>query len=98
MRGTTESALTLGIDALAAFRVTRLVTADDITAPLRDAIEVRAARVASDRLAEFIVCPWCVGMWVAAGVAIARARFPRTWGALARILGISAAVGLLAER
>lgn len=98
MPGTTESALHLGIDLLAAFRVTRLVTADDITAPLRDAVERRAHRVNSDRAAEFIVCPWCVGMWVAAGVTIARRRAPRQWGWLARVLATSAVTGLLAER
>ena len=55
-----------GVLALGATgRITRLITSDTITAPLR----ARAARVireeTRDAFATFITCPWCVSVWVA---------------------------------
>ncbi len=46
---------------LAAARLTRLVTEDTITEPLRV--------WASDRpfLYELITCPWCIGFWISLG-------------------------------
>lgn len=48
------------------------------------------------KLATFVRCPWCVGMWVAAGVAIARTR-PRWWAPAARALALSQVAGLIAD-
>lgn len=46
----------------AAARLTRLITRDTITKPLRARVE---ARYGPDSLPdEFIRCPWCVGFWV----------------------------------
>jgi hypothetical protein len=47
---------------LAAWRVTLLVVADEITRPLR---EWATRRVASDRLDYLLTCPWCASIWVA---------------------------------
>lgn len=41
---------------LAVYRVTRLVTIDDITHPIRDRMH--------GWLAELVTCPFCVGVWV----------------------------------
>lgn len=112
----------LVVDALAAFRLTRLVTKDRITRPARESW-VQAAYEATgtvprgaDRygpgdwetwaehdenapaLAEFILCPWCVGAWIAAGVVAARVVAPRAWGPVARALATSAVTGLIASR
>lgn len=123
------SPLELGLDALAAFRVTRLITTDRITrAPrvkvIRHAYEAKGHRLEwinddvpaitsrtpmSDgqvenlahedddvpELAAFIVCPWCIGMWVALGVAVAG----RTciWRGLRVPLALSSITGLLAS-
>lgn len=44
-------------------RLTRLITGDTITRPLRERI---ATRYGPDSMpAEFVTCPWCVGFWVA---------------------------------
>lgn len=48
------------------------------------------------KLAELILCPWCVSVWVAAGVLIARSRFPRAWAPVARLLALAAAAALVA--
>lgn len=52
------------IAVLAAARITRLVTRDTITAPLRMAVVNRAG--IESKLAELIQCDWCTGMWVSA--------------------------------
>lgn len=118
------TALELAVDALAAFRLTRLVTRDKITEPARDDLieeaYAQARRTPADadlpdpvhagdwtaiahedpdvpKVAAFIVCPWCVGMYVAAGVTLAR-RYVPGWEHLARLLAVSAATGLLAAQ
>lgn len=112
----------LVVDALAAFRLTRLITKDRAARSVRESwieaayLDAEAAPKGSDRfgpgewtawavddedvpaLAEFVICPWCVGLWLAAGVAVARAVAPRAWGPLARVLAFNAATGLLATR
>jgi len=116
------NALRLAIDAAAAYRLTRLVTADSITAPLRDRW-VEAAYVAQGRaeqhrphpvvpnawseeamadenppkLAELVVCRWCAGMWLSAGVVAARRLAPDLWEPLATVLALSAGAALLAR-
>lgn len=123
------SALAAAIDALATFRLTRLVVEDQLTVEWRDALisaayategreatMVRALEemgldmrpgvwadqvVPNDpdppKLAYLITCPWCAGMYVAAGVAIARRLAPRPWQALAKVLALSAAAGIIAS-
>lgn len=48
-------------------------------------------------LAAFIVCPWCVGQWVAFGVVLARWAFPRKWEPLGRALAFSQIAGFVAD-
>jgi hypothetical protein len=78
-------------DALAAYRLTRLVTQDRITAPLRD-------RLDRDTLpGELVRCSWCVGMWAAFGVVAARRLVPHAWAPVADALAVAAVVGLISE-
>lgn len=73
--------LTLIVLVAAAYRLTRLVTLDDLTRRFRVALEDRFPGRHSDDVASlpvvFINCPWCVGVWVAA-IAVALA----WWGNL----------------
>lgn len=48
------------------------------------------------KLAALVRCPWCVGVWIAAGVAVARTR-PRWWAPAARALAAALIAGLIAE-
>ena len=41
------------------------------------------------RLAELIGCSWCLGVWTAAFVLVARRAAPRLWDPLARVLAAS---------
>lgn len=81
----------LAVDALAAFRLTRLVTRDTITAPLRARFDP------TTRAGELIRCSWCTGVYVAFGVVAARRLVPRQWAPIADALAVAAVVGLIAE-
>lgn len=109
------------VDGLAAYRLTRLVTADVITAGRRDwfiseaysragagthdvltAAEqwgwTEAAMQDDDppKLATLVTCRFCAGVWVAAGVVLARRVIPRQWAPIADMLAIAAAAALIA--
>lgn len=112
-------ALELGVDALAVYRLTRLVTTDRVLRPLRVHVIRQAYRrrdPAGPRFdaarwdeiprtdddppeaAAFIICPWCVGQWMALGAVVLRAGAPRIWRPLSRALALSGAAGLIASR
>jgi hypothetical protein len=84
----------MAVDALATFRLTRLVTQDWITDPARQQIKARYGPAAYD----FVTCPWCVSIWLAAAVLTARRLAPRAWSLAAAGLAASATAGFLAER
>jgi len=90
----TRSAVLLVLDALAVFRLTRLVTADGITAPWRDWI-ARGGRPIS---VEFVNSPWCVSFWFALIVVGLQHFVPGPWLYAAAVLAFSAVAGFLAER
>ncbi|MDE1904824.1 MAG: DUF1360 domain-containing protein [Rhodospirillales bacterium] len=86
--------LWLVIDALAVFRLTRLVTADIITD--------RPRRWVLEHLGtgwfDFVTCAWCVSMWIAGVVVLLTALAPTEWKYVAYVLTLSAVAGLLAAR
>lgn len=51
----------LGLATMAACRLTRLVTLDDITDSMRERL---ARRGDDDLLFRLIRCPWCIGFWI----------------------------------
>lgn len=88
--------LWLVVDGLAVYRLARLLTRDSLPliARPRDAI---AQRWADRALGELVVCPWCVSVWLAAGVLAARLWVPVPWSMLALILAWSAVAGFLSS-
>lgn len=110
--------LELAVDAIAAHRLTRLVTTDSITRrPRRALIELAYLRangyaptpvdgdtwddIVDDDphpppLAKLLRCRWCMGVWCAAGVTVARRVAPRSWPRLARLLVVADAAALIA--
>ena len=85
--------LALLVDALACYRLTRLVTRDEITRSLRSHV----ASSGPEQFATLLNCAWCVSWWVACVVAAARRLEPKTWSPVAEALALSAFVGLVAE-
>lgn len=65
--------LTIGLIA----RITRVLTVDRITYPIRARIVVRPGP--DHPIAYFVTCPWCIGLWVSpAGVSAAAPTSGRT--------------------
>lgn len=95
------------LDALAVARLTRLVTQDTITAPLREKIAGRRpgrvvgqqiVTAARPKLAELTTCPWCVSPYLAAAVVALQALAPAVCLVVTAVLAFSMVAGLLAER
>lgn len=84
--------MTLLVDCLAVFRLTRLVTRDRILEPVR-----ARAEQGPDWLRYLSACPWCISPYAAVGVVVARRVAPKAWGPLAEVLAFSAVTGLVAE-
>jgi hypothetical protein len=86
----------------ASARITRILGADKITAPMRAKLTVWTK---STRAADFLVCPWCCGFWVSLlvtylawlinGFPFADPQF--AFGGIGLAFGVSYFVGLLAD-
>lgn len=83
--------MALVVDALATYRLTRLIVEDRIAERPRAALRAR-----SPFLDELLACSWCTSVWAAVGVVVARQVAPRAWEPLARVLALSAVAGLVA--
>jgi hypothetical protein len=88
-------ALTFIAAALATARITRLITSDVITEPLRVAV-IRRLNT-EGRLAYMIVCDWCASVYVGAGVAASWWAWgdSKIWLAVMVALSASYAAGFL---
>lgn len=89
------------VDMLACARLTRLLVEDRI--PLgwaRDRIVARAEQNdaglgSPSKIVELVGCPWCMSIYVAAGILAVRRR--RWWAPVALGLALSQAAGMAAE-
>ena len=79
--------------ALAAFRVTRLVTTDELLHRPRQWVAAR-----STTLGYWITCPWCVGFWLCLGLLAAVRWWPTPTAYACVVLSWSAVVGVMSER
>lgn len=80
------------LDALAVWRIVRFIQRDSLIEEPREALINRYGHL---KISELLTCPWCLGIWVAAGVVGARAVAPRVWGMIARGLAFSAGAGVI---
>lgn len=80
------------LDALAVWRIVRFVQRDSLIEEPREAMINRWGHL---KIMELVTCPWCLSIWVAAGVVLARAVAPRLWGKIARGLAFSAGAGVI---
>ena len=83
----------LGLGTIA--RLTRLITKDSITQPIRDRIERRMVRAEMrgvwNKIDDLVNCPWCVSIWVGFP-----AGFIATWHYSNRIV-LASMIGLTAS-
>lgn len=84
----------LVVDALAVYRLTRLITRDDISTPMRKAITKRW----EGPLVTLVGCPWCISIWLGAGTVLATYFAPYWWSFVAMLLALSAVAGYLSGR
>jgi Protein of unknown function (DUF1360) len=93
------SATELLVDALAAYRLTRLANVDTFpaAATVRDRVTGWARESGHPTIEELVHCPWCIGFWIAAAVVTTRKSGGRVWDPIARTLAISAASGMIAH-
>ncbi|AXK88854.1 hypothetical protein SAMN05421776_105359 [Nocardia farcinica] len=87
----------LVVYTLTVARLTRLITTDKLTAPLRDAVLAR--RGGESAVTFLMFCPWCMSVWVAAALALpaAWAAGVPWWWAPGLALAASQVTGLLAR-
>jgi hypothetical protein len=88
---------TFVILALAAFRITRLITTDTIFDPLREKIwnKFPPNRI---NIGYLITCDWCTSIWVAPIVIFSYVLVPSVVFVVSLVLATSAVVGFLAAR
>lgn len=85
---------TLLVGALAVHRLTRLVTEDEVTRPVRERVQDAAPE---GRLAYLLTCPWCVSVWIGAGWAALTAAAPAVAAPAGAALAWSSVTGLLSS-
>src|SRR5690606_29799505 len=85
----------VAVDALATHRLVRLLQRDTLP-PVARARE-RVIAEGPEWAADLADCPWCLGVWVAAGVVAAREVAPRQWGVIARVLAMSSVAALVSN-
>lgn len=91
------TALLVVLVMLSTYRLTRLVTADELSQPAREWLVSRHGP--DSRLTYFIECPWCVSVWLAVPIAwLGLVHRAQTW---AQVLGLalsaSAVTGLISS-
>lgn len=103
------TALALVLDALACYRLTRLVVADSFppVARLRVRIVTKHTKTTPNPdgghveepgpLAELVQCSWCASVWLAAGVVTAHWFAPTVWPPVSLVLALSAAAGVVSQ-
>ena len=79
---------------LATYRLTRLITRDTITAPVREQIW-RWYPPHSSKLGYVLTCEWCSSMYAASLLEISRIITPRWTARVETVLALSALAGLL---
>lgn len=87
------TALELVIYGLATYRLTRLITRDSITEPIREWIWKRRPPEKS-KIGYLFTCEWCMSIWTAS-LLIASSMITAVTDVVAAVLALSAAAGLL---
>ena len=85
------------VDALATYRLTRLLVSDGIADRPRGALLQRLRDRDHVKLVELVECPWCIGFWVAGAAVLARRAMPEIWAPVAEVFAFSAAAGFIAS-
>jgi Protein of unknown function (DUF1360) len=88
---------TILVDALAAYRVVKLVRDDRIFEPVRQSVVQRNGPAERSKLSYLMACPWCLSFYAGAALTLSRILWPRATEAVARTCAISALTGLISQ-
>lgn len=86
----------LAVDALAVFRLTRLLQVDTVP-PMPKIRQAALDKLARTPYGDIVDCPWCLSVWVGLLVAVARRASPRVWAVASWVLASSAITGLITQ-
>lgn len=87
------SAVTVLMDIVASYRLTRLVMEDRLTEDLRNLIYSNFPR--DSMLSYLIGCPWCVSVWAGLAIFALRQISPETANIVSGALAASAVTGVV---
>lgn len=87
------SLMDLVVDLAASRRITRLITKDEITEPVR----AHSFFHSHEKLSYLINCPICVGIYTSAGVVVSSIVFPRASKPIRYFLALAELQATLAE-
>jgi hypothetical protein len=85
------------VDALASYRLVKLVRDDRIFQPVRESVLDRQGPPERSNLAYLVGCPWCLSFYVGAALTLCRRRWPEATEAAARTFALSALAGLASQ-
>lgn len=86
------------VDALASYRLVKLVRDDRITEPARVAVQEHAGPPEQSKLSYLMTCPWCLSVYFGAALTVGRSRWPRATNAVARTFALSALTGIATQQ
>lgn len=87
----------LAIDALATYRLTKLIRDDKIFEDLRNKV-FEHHPPETTKTGYLLTCPWCLSIYFGSAVALGRIVAPSKWRIVARALALSALTGIMVER
>lgn len=90
---TEPSLLAFVIYALATFRITRFLLADELFSPLRDRIWAKWPPE-STKIGYLLTCPWCLSVWIALPLSVMMFFCGIIGMAIAAIFALSAIAGI----
>lgn len=89
-----EGPLDLLIDALATYRLVKLVRHDKVTEPIRDRVLAKHGPPDRSKISYLIDCPWCLSVYFGGALAVGRRLWPGSTSVASRGLALSALTGL----
>ena len=87
--------ITLLTLTLATFRLARIITTDQISAPLRELIWKRFPP--NTQLGYLLTCNWCTSIWTASLVTIGCILIPTIFFPVCVVLALSALTGIISD-
>lgn len=85
------------VDGLACHRIARLIVTDEIFDRPRAHLMTALHAAGYEKAIEGLRCTWCTSVYVAFGVAAARALAPRAWQPVARALALADVAGIVSS-